>query len=159
MGLLVNIDNGGTLTDICVIDGANIWRTKTLTTPHDLSQCLMEGLAKASSAVFGEADVERLLLATDHIRYSTTQGTNALVERKGPRLALIVGEGISVADVRARRPDLFDAIIGDRCASLPISGDAERFDAVRAVSDLAARGANRIIIGFGGDTRDADERA
>ena len=159
MGLLVNIDNGGTLTDICVIDGANVWRAKTLTTPYDLSQCLVEGLAKASGAVFGTADVERLLLATDHIRYSTTQGTNALVERKGPRLGLIVGGGVSVADVRMGNADLFDAIIGDRCAILPARDDTERFDAVHLVSDLAARGANRIIIGFGGDTRDADERA
>ena len=29
-GLLINIDNGGTLTDFCVIDGANVYRTKSV---------------------------------------------------------------------------------------------------------------------------------
>jgi hypothetical protein len=29
-GLLINIDNGGTLTDFCVIDGANVCRTKSV---------------------------------------------------------------------------------------------------------------------------------
>ena len=159
MGLLVNIDNGGTLTDICVMAGANIWRTKTLTTPHDLSQCLMEGLAKASGDIFGEADVERLLLATDHIRYSTTQGTNALVQRKGPRLGLIHGGGVDAAEMRGKNAELFDALVGDRVTALPVSGDEARYDGVRAVSDLAARGANRIVIAFGGPSRDADEKA
>ena len=89
MTRLINIDNGGTLTDICVIDGARVYRTKTITTPHDLSQCLFDGLKKASRAIYGKEDLLGLLLSTDYIRYSTTQGTNALVERKGPRLGLI----------------------------------------------------------------------
>ena len=82
MGLLINIDNGGTLTDFCVVDGARVYRTKTVTTPYDLSKCFFEGLAKMSRVLYGEEDLLRLMLATDHIRYSTTQGTNALVERK-----------------------------------------------------------------------------
>jgi N-methylhydantoinase A len=159
MGLLVNIDNGGTLTDICVSEGTAMWRTKTLTTPFDLSKCLMDGLKKASGVVYGEDDVERLLLATDHIRYSTTQGTNALVQRKGPRLGLIYGGGWGADALRERNPDLFDSLVGDRAAELPIAGDEGRYDAVRAVSDLAARGANRIVIAFGTETRVSDEKA
>ena len=86
MAKLINIDNGGTLTDICVIDGASVYRTKTLTTPYDLSRCFIDGLRKVSKTIYGEEDLLTLLSSTDHIRYSTTQGTNALVERKGPRL-------------------------------------------------------------------------
>jgi N-methylhydantoinase A len=37
-GLLINIDNGGTLTDFCVIDGANVYRTKSVTTPYDVAE-------------------------------------------------------------------------------------------------------------------------
>ena len=44
MGLLVNIDNGGTLTDICAFDGERVVHAKTVTTPHDLTECLMNGL-------------------------------------------------------------------------------------------------------------------
>ena len=32
----INIENGGTLTDICVWDGTEFTVTKTLTTPFDL---------------------------------------------------------------------------------------------------------------------------
>ena len=49
MERLINIDNGGTLTDICVWDGKDFTFTKTLTTPFDLSQCLFDGIAKAST--------------------------------------------------------------------------------------------------------------
>src|SRR3546814_17687046 len=54
-GKLINIDNGGTLTDICVIDGDKVWRTKPLTTPYDLSKCLFEGLQKVSRLKIGRA--------------------------------------------------------------------------------------------------------
>ncbi|MBI8988361.1 hydantoinase/oxoprolinase N-terminal domain-containing protein [Corynebacterium meridianum] len=84
---LINIDNGGTLTDVCVWDGDQFSFTKTLTTPFDLSECLFEGIAKASANLYDERDLVRLLHEAEHIRYSTTQGTNALVERKGrPKL-------------------------------------------------------------------------
>ena len=96
MGKLINIDNGGTLTDICVIDGHKVLHTKTITTPYDLSKCFFEGLKKASKLIYGEDDrIVDLLLSTDHIRYSTTQGTNAIVEKKGPRIGLIAMPSIS----------------------------------------------------------------
>ncbi len=158
MGLLVNIDNGGTLTDICVTQGQEVWRTKVLTTPFDLSLCLMEGLEKASVAVYGAADLQRLLLATDHIRYSTTQGTNAIVERKGPRLGLVHDAGIDPQRL-ADDGGLFESLVGDRTAMVPTSGDEDRMDVVRAVSALAARGTNRIVVAFGGPDRAAREQA
>ncbi|MGU7779067.1 hydantoinase/oxoprolinase family protein [Burkholderia sp. PU8-34] len=150
---LINIDNGGTLTDICVMDGDRIVRTKTLTTPHDLSQCLFDGLRKASEAVYGKEDLEALLLSTAAIRYSTTQGTNALVERKGPRLGLVVGGALAVEHVRAAdgAAGLFDAVIGDRAVTL--SDASAEADVVRAIGELAASGANRIVVSIGGPRR------
>lgn len=154
---LINIDNGGTLTDICVIDGAQVHRTKTLTTPHDLSQCLFDGLRKASAVVYGQEDLQALLLSTAAIRYSTTQGTNALVERKGPRLGVIVGGALTVDTVRNAdgAPDLYDAVIGTRAVHLPatLEGDALEAAAVKAVGELAAGGANRLVVSFGGANR------
>ena len=47
MVTLINMDIGGTLTDICVWVGGDFTFTKTLTTPHDLSQCLFDGIEKA----------------------------------------------------------------------------------------------------------------
>src|SRR6266853_1298070 len=159
---LINIDNGGTLTDICVIDGARVYRTKTITTPHDLSKCLFDGLRKASRMIYGEEDLPRLLLTTRYIRYSTTQGTNALVERKGPRLGLIFGGGNM--DMRTLQPDanastLFAALVGARAQRIDptMVADALTTDAVRAVNILAAQGANRIVVAFAGPTRESFE--
>lgn len=157
MGRLINIDNGGTLTDICVIDGAQVHRTKTLTTPHDLSRCLFDGLAKVSKQIFGEEDLLRLITGTDHIRYSTTQGTNALVERKGPRLGLILSGALGAGMLRAASgaDEVFDALLGTRVATLDstLAGADLEAAAVRAVNALASAGANRIVIAHGGDDR------
>ncbi|MFT3720290.1 hydantoinase/oxoprolinase family protein [Pseudorhodoferax sp.] len=154
---LINIDNGGTLTDICVIDGEQVHRTKTLTTPHDLSQCLFDGLRKASAVVYGQEDLQALLLSTAAIRYSTTQGTNALVERKGPRLGVIVGDALTVDAVRGAdgAAGLYDAVIGTRAVHLPaaLDGGALEAAAVKAVGELAAGGANRLVVSFGGAQR------
>src|ERR1019366_3319069 len=114
--LLINIDNGGTLTDLCVIDGARIIRTKTITTPHDLSQCFFDGLKKASRALYGKEDLLGLLLSTSYIRYSTTQEWNALVESKGPRFGLILGGGLTAASMQGdeKSADMYAGLIGLR---------------------------------------------
>jgi hypothetical protein len=54
MTRLINMDNGGTLTDFCLIDSEEVRYTKTLTTPRDLSRCLLDGLAKVSELAYGE---------------------------------------------------------------------------------------------------------
>jgi N-methylhydantoinase A len=161
-GKLINIDNGGTLTDICVIDGSVIHRTKTLTTPHDLSRCLFDGLRKASRVIYGEEDLLQLLLSTQHIRYSTTQGTNALVERKGPRLGLVTGGGLHAAQLRNEpgAAELFDALLGDRSHELNVSLMDAEIDcaATSAINSLASLGASRIVVALGGANRIEQEK-
>jgi len=160
-GKLINIDNGGTLTDICVIDGGKVYRTKTITTPHDLSQCLFDGLKKASRTIYGKEDLLSLLLSTSYIRYSTTQGTNALVERKGPRLGLILGGGLSAKSLQPDegKAQLFKALVGQRVRELgpTAKGDALETAAVQAVNALSSDGANRVVVAFSGAGRDALE--
>jgi N-methylhydantoinase A/oxoprolinase/acetone carboxylase beta subunit len=159
-GKLINIDNGGTLTDFCVIDGDKVWRTKSVTTPYDLSKCFFDGLRKASTLIYGKEDLLQLLLSTEHIRYSTTQGTNALVERKGQRLGLVLG-GVQAADLQrdAQQKDVFAGLVGARVATLDLSlpDAALAIAATQAINRLASEGANRIVIGVGGAQRDAGE--
>lgn len=161
MGRLINIDNGGTLTDICVIDGERVFHTKTLTTPYDLSKCFLEGLKKASILLYGEARVVDLLLSTDHIRYSTTQGTNAIVERKGPRLGLMLASQQDLAQLKAgeAEQELLDAMVGDRIATLDVSleGGAFAMAVVACVNQLTALGANRIVVSLPGAAGADDE--
>lgn len=153
MERLINIDNGGTLTDICVWDGQDFTHTKTLTTPFDLSKCLFDGLTKVSASVFGAPDLEALLHSTKHIRYSTTQGTNALVERKGPRVGLVTDDAAVVEELRSTESEasLFDALIGPRVAIIDPHADEERliFDLVQQVNKLTTDGAARIVVAVG----------
>jgi len=81
MTWLINVDNDGAMTGFCLVDGDEVRYTKTLTTPYDLSRCLFDGLAKVSELACGQPRLAALLQSTDRIRYSTTQGTNPLVQR------------------------------------------------------------------------------
>ncbi|AXT85651.1 hydantoinase [Aeromicrobium sp. A1-2] len=150
MERLINIDNGGTLTDIVVGSGADFSFTKTLTTPVDLSQCLFDGMTKASAEIFGEADLPRLLHSTRHIRYSSTQGTNALVERKGPLVGLITDDA-GLAETLRSSPEsssLFDDLIGARISVLPASDDEDEMIAtlVAEINRLTTAGAERLVV-------------
>jgi len=162
MERLINIDNGGTLTDICVWDGQTFNYAKTLTTPFDLSKCLFDGLEKVSANIFGAADLEALLHSTKHIRYSTTQGTNALVERKGPRIGLVTDDPAVVAELRSTESEasLFDALIGPRVAVIDPSADEDAliFDLVQQVNKLTTDGAARIVVAVGDSDDGPGER-
>lgn len=153
MGMLVNIDNGGTLTDICVLKDQNVYKTKTLTTPYDLSKCFFDGLKSISNVIYGEEDVAKLLMEVEHIRYSTTQGTNAIVERKGPKLGLILNKGNAdlVKNMREHDEDLFDFLVGDRVAEVDLAdlGDeAKAADTATVITGLTSMGANRLVVCF-----------
>lgn len=161
MAMLVSIDNGGTLTDACVIYGSKVFHAKTLTTPHDLTKCFVEVLREASRKIYGEAKLGTLLEEVDYIRYSTTQGTNAVVQRTGPRLGLIVAKG---SDVKAliRNDDeqeLFEAIVGDRIGRIDLELEGEAFETSisKAINELISQGANRIVVSLGGEALVADE--
>ena len=161
MERLINIDNGGTLTDICVWDGTDFTYTKTLTTPFDLSQCLFDGMAKASAEIFGQPSLPELLHSTKHIRYSTTQGTNALVERKGPRIGLITDDIAVLDELRGSATEraLFDDLVGDRIAAIDVELSDEELTAelVRQVNKLTTDGAARLVVAAG-DGADGAER-
>ena len=161
MSMLISIDNGGTLTDACVIYGAKVFRAKTLTTPHDLTQCFVQVLKEASKRVYGEERLAALLEEVDYIRYSTTQGTNAVVQRKGPRLGLILRKG-QKPEALARNDDerdLFAATVGDRVSYVDPSGSDEALEAslTGVINELMAAGANRIVVSLGGAALAADE--
>ena len=56
----------------------------------------------------------------DYIRYSTTQGTNAVVQRKGPRLGLVVRKGADPDALlrNGEERELFGVMVGARVASI-----------------------------------------
>ena len=91
MGVRFGIDVGGTFTDVvCINDGA-LFRGKADTTHYDLKI----GFFNAARVAADKAGlkVEEALKTADGIVYSTTVGTNALIERRGTRLGLITTQG------------------------------------------------------------------
>jgi N-methylhydantoinase A len=150
MERLINIDNGGTLTDIVVGSGSDFTFTKTLTTPSDLSQCLFDAMSKASQLIYGEENLAGLLHSTRHIRYSSTQGTNALVERKGPLIGLISDDPALADALRAsaESESLFDDLVGSRVEIVAVqpTDDELARDLVAAINRLTTAGAERLVV-------------
>ncbi len=88
----ISVDTGGTFTDVVVTDpGGLLTIGKALTTPE-------RSFAGLSNAVRNAADqmgitYEALLSDASVIVYGTTRATNAIVERKVAKTALLVTEG------------------------------------------------------------------
>ncbi|WP_104138476.1 hydantoinase/oxoprolinase family protein [Cryobacterium sp. Y62] len=150
MERLINIDNGGTLTDIVVASGTDFTFTKTLTTPVDLSQCLFDAMTKVSTQLYGQTNLADLLHSTRHIRYSSTQGTNALVQRKGPLIGLITDDP-TLPDSLATSKEtagLFNDLIGARIGIIAADGTPEELSRqfVADINRLTTAGAERLVV-------------
>jgi N-methylhydantoinase A len=92
MGYSIDIDIGGTFTDFFVTrDGKEPRIGKTPTTHYDLSIGFMKGIQEM--AALENLSINNFLKQTDAVHYCTTVGTNALIERSGPKLGLITTGG------------------------------------------------------------------
>lgn len=92
MGFNVGVDIGGTFTDFCSVGDDGLCTVyKTPTTHYDLSVGFMRGMHELAKRT-GLASRE-FLSRVHALRYSTTVGTNALIERSGPKLGLVTTAG------------------------------------------------------------------
>jgi N-methylhydantoinase A len=83
------VDIGGTFTDVVLRSGSGqTWVDKTLTTPESLDI----GFFRAVDSALTKAGIEAAAV-TDVVVHATTVVTNAVIERKGPLIALLVTEG------------------------------------------------------------------
>ena len=95
---ILGVDAGGTFTDFFLLDDeGRITVYKRPSTPGDPAQAILDGLR--------EMGVE-----TDELVHGTTVATNAIIERKGARTALITTRGFRDALVigRQTRPRIYD---------------------------------------------------
>ena len=85
----LGVDVGGTFTDVVLHDSARqrVWLAKTPSTPEDQSVGVIEGIRLAAT----RADIG--LRDLDAILHGTTVATNAVLERRGALVGLIVTEG------------------------------------------------------------------
>jgi N-methylhydantoinase A len=81
------VDIGGTFTDLALEHDGNRTTAKVLTTPAAPERGVMDGVrAITQTAGVAPADIELII-------HGTTLATNAVIERKGARTALITTEG------------------------------------------------------------------
>ncbi len=104
----VSVDIGGTFTDCFVVWDNQYVEGKALTTHHNLALGFNESLGDACKQL--DLDASILLSEVDSVRYSTTLGTNALIERKGPRIGVLVTTGFksTIPLSRARADKIHD---------------------------------------------------
>ena len=87
----IDIDVGGTFTDLVMnVDGHTV-QAKVPTTPYDLSVCFLNVIEVGAQEL--GLTLDQVLRNIGMVRYSTTIAMNRLIERKGPRLALLTTEG------------------------------------------------------------------
>lgn len=94
---VIAVDTGGTFTDFYVRDARGIRTHKVLSTPQDPSLAILQGL-------------EELKLKNFEMIHGSTVATNALLERKGARVALITTEGFEdILEIgRQNRNELYE---------------------------------------------------
>lgn len=112
------IDIGGTFTDVVLNKRGTTFTDKTLTTHHDL----LEGFFRGVASVLAKANVTPSQV-DGALVHATTVVTNALIERKGARTAMIYTEGFSdILEIREeRRFDIYDTQIRYPEALVPSS--------------------------------------
>lgn len=88
----IGVDTGGTFTDFVYADGSALKTLKLRSTPADPSEAILAGLQHSKEVVHG-----------------STVATNALLERKGARLAFVTTTGFEdlLELGRQNRPELY----------------------------------------------------
>lgn len=92
----MGVDTGGTFTDFVMLIDGQLHIAKRLSTPHNPSEALLAEVATRP--------------APDILIHGTTVATNALLERRGARTALITTRGFAdvLAIGRGDRPSLYN---------------------------------------------------
>jgi N-methylhydantoinase A len=105
----IGVDVGGTYTDLVATDesGRTVF-AKSPSTPADQSLGVMAGLDELARRL--NLSRAEMLAATDRLVHGTTVATNALLERKGAKVALLTTEGHrDVIEMReGLKPDRYD---------------------------------------------------
>ena len=103
---LVGIDVGGTFTDFVLLQDGRLQVHKEATTPADQSQAILTGLTHFGITAPSTGDATPVA----ELVHGTTIATNALLERRGARTALLTTAGfVDVIEIgRQNRPHLYD---------------------------------------------------
>src|SRR5580704_16809443 len=119
----LGVDTGGTFTDLVRLDPHGLTVHKVRSIPDDPSRAILSGIAE--------------LMASDPVSeviHGSTVATNAVLERKGARVALVTTKGFEdvLAIGRQTRSELYNFMVKARRPLIPhglIFGVSERLNA------------------------------
>jgi N-methylhydantoinase A len=106
--VILGVDVGGTFTDAALLTGERLVVAKSPSTPADQSEGVMEAVSEALAEAGAQAaDVSRFV-------HGMTVGTNALLEGRVARTALLATEGFTDLEELGRqaRPELYRLCAG-----------------------------------------------
>jgi N-methylhydantoinase A len=114
--VILGVDVGGTFTDAALLTAERLVTAKSPTTPADQSEGVMKSVGEALSTAGASAgDVERFV-------HGMTVGTNALLEGRVARTALLATEGFTDLEELGRqaRPELYRLCAGHPPPLVPL---------------------------------------
>ena len=160
----IGVDTGGTFTDIVMRINGGLFTHKVLSTPQNPAHAVIQGVREIVGGV-SNPDV-----STDagqlEIVHGSTVATNALLERRGARIALVTTKGFEdILEIgRQARPSLYDFFVQRPAPLVPadrrfgisertlhtgeIQTEIEPADLETLVSELAALELDAIAICF-----------
>ena len=138
--ICIGADVGGTFTDVILVDEhGSIWARKVPSTPDDFEQAVLQAVAHLMR--------ERKISGADvvQVAHGATVATNAVLEHRGARTALVTTKGFrDVLELRRiRAPQLYDlffdkpAALVERYLRMEISERVSAQGEVLAVPDEA----------------------
>ncbi|MFM9887481.1 MAG: hydantoinase/oxoprolinase family protein [Burkholderiales bacterium] len=160
--IAIGVDIGGTFTDVVLVDETTgaIFSAKVLTTPDHPAEAVLSAIAQVLAAAKSDHSRVRTVV------HGTTLATNAIIERKGARTALLTTRGFrdTLETGTELRYELYDLFIEFPAPLVPRErriGITERmlFDGTvltplvesevrTAARDLAADGVEAIAVCF-----------
>jgi len=131
--MCIGVECGGTFTDVVVLDddGRLVATDKVFSTPHSPAMAVAEGLSRLAPELTAGA---RLL-------HGSTVATNALIERKGARVGLIVTSPRPVVE-REHVVEVGERIGADGRPLVALDDDSVR----RALALLTAAGVDVVAV-------------
>ena len=102
----IGVDTGGTFTDIVMRIDGDLFTHKVLSTPQNPALAVLQGVSEILR--MHDTDTERL-----DIVHGSTVATNALLERRGARIALVTTKDFEdILEIgRQARPNLYDFFV------------------------------------------------
>lgn len=119
INIRVGVDTGGTFTDFVFEAGGRLQIFKLPSTPADPSLAISAGLQRI-------AEIAQTNIGHLEVVHGTTVGTNALLQRRGARIALVTTTGFEdVLEIgRQARPELYNL---NAVKPMPLAPAALRF--------------------------------